>query len=139
MLTASGFPPGMVTRAGLDWLLDRLLKAQTVDRLKLLGMKEDRRAVISGGGVSVLRAVLAAEHRPHAGRRRARCGTACCDLIDREQERLRSTTVARLYQVRHRLASGRVRIACHCSIAATDARERHAIRTAKLRWSRSAA
>lgn len=57
VLQAAGHPPGLVTRDGLDWLLDRLLKAQSADRLKLEGMKDDRRPVI-GGGVSVLRAVF---------------------------------------------------------------------------------
>ena len=57
VLSAAGWPPGVITRDGLDWLLERLLKAQSAERLKLDGMKEDRRAVI-GGGVSVLRAVF---------------------------------------------------------------------------------
>ncbi|MCB2016102.1 MAG: exopolyphosphatase [Hydrogenophaga sp.] len=56
-LTANGWPAGEVTRDGLDWLLERLIKAGHVDQLKLDGMKEDRRPVI-GGGVSVLRAVF---------------------------------------------------------------------------------
>ncbi|MDP3137158.1 MAG: Ppx/GppA phosphatase family protein [Burkholderiaceae bacterium] len=53
----AGWPTGQITRDGLDWLLDRLLKAQSADRLRLAGMKDDRRAVI-GGGLSVLRAVF---------------------------------------------------------------------------------
>lgn len=57
VLTAAGWPPGVVTRPGLDWLVARLIKAQTAERLKLEGMKEDRRPVI-GGGISVLRAVF---------------------------------------------------------------------------------
>ncbi|MDP3412295.1 MAG: Ppx/GppA family phosphatase, partial [Polaromonas sp.] len=57
VLAAAGMPQGMITREGLNWLLDRLLKAQSADRLRLEGMKDDRRAVI-GGGVSVLRAVF---------------------------------------------------------------------------------
>ena len=57
VLTAAGWPPGVVTREGLDWLLDRLIEAKSADRLQLAGMKEDRRAVI-GGGLSVLRALL---------------------------------------------------------------------------------
>ena len=56
-LTAAGWPPGVVTRKGLDWLLDRLIEAQSADRLELAGMKEDRRPVI-GGGLSVLRALF---------------------------------------------------------------------------------
>ncbi len=98
VLTASGFAPGLVTRAGLDWLLDKLLKAQTADRLKLEGIKDDRRAVI-GGGVSVLRAVfdLLEIDQMQAAQGALRHGVLY-DLIDREQEQtdLRSTTVARL-------------------------------------------
>jgi exopolyphosphatase/guanosine-5'-triphosphate,3'-diphosphate pyrophosphatase len=45
------------TREGLDWLLDRLLKAGSADKLRIEGMREDRKAVI-GGGVSVLRALF---------------------------------------------------------------------------------
>ncbi|RYY68303.1 MAG: exopolyphosphatase, partial [Comamonadaceae bacterium] len=56
-LVAAGGPPGLVTRAGLDWLLDRLLKAGSADKLRIDGMRDDRKAVI-GGGVSVLRAVF---------------------------------------------------------------------------------
>jgi exopolyphosphatase / guanosine-5'-triphosphate,3'-diphosphate pyrophosphatase len=56
-LTANGWPAGVVTREGLDWLVDRLIKAGSADQLKMEGMKEDRRPVI-GGGLSVLRAVF---------------------------------------------------------------------------------
>ena len=57
VLTAAGGEPGLITRDGLDWLIDRLLKAGSADRLRIEGMREDRKAVI-GGGVSVLRAVF---------------------------------------------------------------------------------
>ena len=57
VLAAAGGEPGLVTREGLDWLLDRLLRAGSVERLRIEGMREDRKAVI-GGGVSVLRAVF---------------------------------------------------------------------------------
>ncbi|AYQ29294.1 MULTISPECIES: exopolyphosphatase [unclassified Polaromonas] len=98
VLTASGWPAGHVTREGLDWLLDRLLKAQSADRLKLDGMKDDRRAVI-GGGVSVLRAVfdLLDITQMEAAQGALRHGVLY-DLVDREQDLtdLRSTTVQRL-------------------------------------------
>jgi exopolyphosphatase / guanosine-5'-triphosphate,3'-diphosphate pyrophosphatase len=98
VLTASGWPTGMVTQEGLDWLLDRLLKAQSADRLKLDGMKDDRRAVI-GGGVSVLRAVfdLLGIAQMEAAQGALRHGVLY-DLVDREQDLtdLRSTTVQRL-------------------------------------------
>ncbi len=86
ILMEAGWPEGRITRAGLDWLLERLLKAQSADRVRLEGLKEDRRAVI-GGGVSVLRAVfdllsikemLVAEGALRHG--------ALYDLLDREHE-----------------------------------------------------
>jgi exopolyphosphatase/guanosine-5'-triphosphate,3'-diphosphate pyrophosphatase len=57
VLVAAGWPSGVVTREGLDWLLERLVAGQSADRLKLAGMREDRKAII-GGGVSVMRAVF---------------------------------------------------------------------------------
>ena len=97
-LTANGFEPGVVTQEGLDWLLDRLLKAQSADRLKIEGIKEDRRSVI-GGGVSILRAVfdLLGIDRMLAAQGALRHGVLY-DLLDREldQTDLRSATVQRL-------------------------------------------
>ena len=57
ILAAAGQPPGCITRAALDQLQERLLRAQSADRVRLEGLKEDRRAVI-GGGLSVLRAIF---------------------------------------------------------------------------------
>jgi exopolyphosphatase/guanosine-5'-triphosphate,3'-diphosphate pyrophosphatase len=57
VLAAAGYEPGLVTREGLDWLVDRLLRAGCADRLRIDAMREDRKPVI-GGGVSVLRAVF---------------------------------------------------------------------------------
>lgn len=57
VLAASGWPSGSVSRAGLDWLQDKLISAQSADRIRLPGMKDDRRAII-GGGLSILRAVF---------------------------------------------------------------------------------
>ncbi len=57
VLAASGWPSGAISREGLDWLQDKLLVAQTTDRLRLPGMKEDRKAII-GGGLSILRALF---------------------------------------------------------------------------------
>jgi exopolyphosphatase/guanosine-5'-triphosphate,3'-diphosphate pyrophosphatase len=57
VLVAAGWPAGAVTKAGLDWLLGKLLEAQSADKLRLTGMKEDRRSII-GGGVSILRALF---------------------------------------------------------------------------------
>lgn len=57
VLNAAGWPVGCVSRDGLDWLQDKLINAQSAERLRLAGMKEDRRAVI-GGGLSILRAIF---------------------------------------------------------------------------------
>jgi exopolyphosphatase/guanosine-5'-triphosphate,3'-diphosphate pyrophosphatase len=57
VLVACGWPAGTVTQDGLDWLMDKLISAQSADRLKLPGMREDRKAII-GGGVSIVRAIF---------------------------------------------------------------------------------
>jgi exopolyphosphatase/guanosine-5'-triphosphate,3'-diphosphate pyrophosphatase len=57
VLVAAGWPEGSITQEGLDWLLERLIAARSVDSLRLGGMREDRKAII-GGGVSVMRAVF---------------------------------------------------------------------------------
>ena len=97
-LTAAGWPAGMVTREGLNWLLDKLIKTQSADRLKIDGMKDDRRAVI-GGGVSVLRAVFdLLEIDQMQAAQGARRHGVLYDLLEREQNvtDLRSTSVHRL-------------------------------------------
>jgi exopolyphosphatase / guanosine-5'-triphosphate,3'-diphosphate pyrophosphatase len=57
ILAAAGWPAGSVNREGLDWLQDKLISAKSADRVRLVGLKDDRRAII-GGGLSVLRAVF---------------------------------------------------------------------------------
>jgi len=57
VLALAGFDEGKITKKGLDWLRDELIKAKKTDKLKLAGLKEERNAVI-GGGLSVLRAVF---------------------------------------------------------------------------------
>uniref|UniRef100_UPI0035B058E6 exopolyphosphatase n=1 Tax=Hylemonella sp. TaxID=2066020 RepID=UPI0035B058E6 len=98
VLQAAGWPTGLVSREGLDWLLDQLLRAGSADRLRLDGMKDDRRAVI-GGGVSVLRAVfsLLGIDEMHVAQGALRHG-ALYDLLDREHEQSdqRSSSVLRL-------------------------------------------
>ncbi|MDB5743559.1 MAG: Ppx/GppA phosphatase [Polaromonas sp.] len=98
VLTAAGWPPDVVTREGLQWLLERLIKAQSADRLKLDGLKEERRAVI-GGGISVLKAVfdLLGIERMQAAQGALRHGVLY-DLLDRDEDLtdLRATSVQRL-------------------------------------------
>ncbi len=57
VLVAAGAPAGVLTQAHLDWVMGRLLDAQSADKLRLPGMKEDRRTIIAGG-VSILRAIF---------------------------------------------------------------------------------
>jgi exopolyphosphatase/guanosine-5'-triphosphate,3'-diphosphate pyrophosphatase len=57
VLALAGFKEGEITQEGLDWLRKELIKAKNASRLKLDGLKEERKAVI-GGGLSVLRAVF---------------------------------------------------------------------------------
>ncbi len=101
VLGSLGWPAGCITREGLDWLLERLLKSQSADRLKMDGLKDERRAVI-GGGVSVLRAVfdLLDIQTMQVAQGALRHG-ALYDLLQREHSDtdLRGRTVERL---RHR-------------------------------------
>jgi len=98
VLTAAGHPPGEITRDGLAWLHDELLQARSADRVRLGGLKEDRRPVI-GGGVSVLRAVfgLLGIERMQAAQGALRHGVLY-DLLDREHADtdVRTATVQRL-------------------------------------------
>ena len=98
VLVAAGWPAGVITQDGLDWLMERLLSAQSADRLRLAGMREDRKAII-GGGVSVMRAVFKllsiTELRQAAGGLRH---GLICDLLGNSDTGgdLRDRTVQRL-------------------------------------------
>ncbi len=134
VLQAAGWPAEVVTRAGLDWLLERLLKAQSADRLRIEGMKDDRRAVI-GGGVSVLRAVfdLLGIEEMHVAQGALRHG-ALYDLLDREQAQSdqRSASVQRLathFNTDPTQAQRVSRVARHLMHQLADARE-----VAELDW-----
>ena len=98
VLHAAGWPQDVINREGLAWLHDRLLKSQTADKLRLDGMKEDRRSVI-GGGLSVLQATfdLLDIDELHVALGALRHG-ALYDLLDREHEQtdMRSASVKRL-------------------------------------------
>ena len=83
-LQANGWPAGPITQGALDWLLEKLLKAERPEHLQLAGIKEDRRPVI-GGGLAVLRAVfeLLQIEEMHPAQGALRHG-ALCDLLERE-------------------------------------------------------
>ncbi len=76
-----------ITREGLDWLRDRLVKAGRFDAIKREGLKDERKAVIAGG-LSILRALfdlLQIEHMQYAyGALRH---GALYDMLDREHEK----------------------------------------------------
>lgn len=98
ILGAAGWEGGIINRDGLDWLQERLLASRSAEKVRLDGLKEDRRPVI-GGGVSVLRAVFDLleidEMQPALGALRH---GALFDLLDREhgETDIRSSTVQRL-------------------------------------------
>ena len=49
ILVNAGFAEGVITRQGLAWLRAQLIKAKTLDKLDLAGLKEDRKPVIASG------------------------------------------------------------------------------------------
>ncbi|NCP39955.1 MAG: Ppx/GppA family phosphatase [Rhodoferax sp.] len=57
ILMLGGWPEGTITRDGLNWLVKSLLRAGNAYKVQLDGLKDDRRAVISGG-VSILRGLM---------------------------------------------------------------------------------
>jgi exopolyphosphatase / guanosine-5'-triphosphate,3'-diphosphate pyrophosphatase len=86
VLHANGFASGTISRAGLDWLTDRWLKAGHADDLRLDGLKDDRRAVLAGG-LSILHALfelleLQEVQRAEGALRQG----ALYDLIDRQND-----------------------------------------------------
>jgi exopolyphosphatase/guanosine-5'-triphosphate,3'-diphosphate pyrophosphatase len=99
-LAANGRDGDTITRDSLDWLLEKLLKAQTADNVRLEGIKDDRKLVI-GGGLSVLRAIFDLFNIEHmvAAQGALRQG-ALYDLIDRDNDEtdLRERTVQWLSQ-----------------------------------------
>lgn len=56
-LQSAGWPGEVISRKGLLWLKEHLIEVGHIDKLKLDGLREDRKAVI-GGGLSVLSAVM---------------------------------------------------------------------------------
>lgn len=97
VLQAAGWPEEVITREGLDWLKEKLIKAGRVETLRLEGVREDRKPVI-GGGLAVLCALfdLMQIDTMHAALGALRHGVLY-DLLQREENTdLRSTMVAAL-------------------------------------------
>lgn len=84
MLATAGHPARHPSPPKMDWLQERMLRAQSADRLRLEGLKEERRPVI-GGGLSVLRAVFELLQIDRMQVARALRQGALYDLLDREQ------------------------------------------------------
>jgi len=57
VLTGAGWPPGHVSQEGLNWLLEKLVAAHNAGQLSMMGLRDDRKAII-GGGLSILRALF---------------------------------------------------------------------------------
>lgn len=98
VLSAAGWPAGEITAEGLDWLRDRLVQAGSVDKIRGVGIKEERRDVI-GGGLSVLRALFSLfKLKSLSAAQGALRQGVLFDLIDREDANTdaRSSTVERL-------------------------------------------
>lgn len=57
ILAAKGYSSGVITREGLQWIYESLIRTGHIDKVSMLGLKEDRRAVI-GGGVAILRSLF---------------------------------------------------------------------------------
>lgn len=137
VLAAAGWEEGRITRDGLDWLLDQLLRARHADRVRMEGLKEDRRAVI-GGGVSIVRAIfgLLRIDQMTVAQGALRQG-ALYDLLDREQPGtdLRTATVRALMQrfaVDEAHAECVAQLACRLFVQAAPAGSERAAR--KLEW-----
>jgi exopolyphosphatase / guanosine-5'-triphosphate,3'-diphosphate pyrophosphatase len=98
ILAGKGYAAGSVTRAGLDWLYSSLLSAGHIDKVTLVGLKDDRRAVI-GGGVAILRALFDLLHlaQLNVAEGALRNGLLI-DLLDREDANtdVRSASIQRL-------------------------------------------
>jgi exopolyphosphatase / guanosine-5'-triphosphate,3'-diphosphate pyrophosphatase len=57
VLKAAGVNEHAISREGLLWLREKLLKSKNIDQIRLAGLKEDRRSVFAGG-VSILCALF---------------------------------------------------------------------------------
>ncbi len=118
VLQQAGWTAGVVTREGLAWLKRCMLRAQHADKLRMEGLKEDRRAVI-GGGVSVLIALceLLEIDSLYVAAGALRHGVLY-DMLDREagQRDVRAATVRRLqknFGIDVAQADRVSRVACH--------------------------
>jgi exopolyphosphatase/guanosine-5'-triphosphate,3'-diphosphate pyrophosphatase len=98
ILGCAGWPPTVINRDSLNWLKRTLIRVQFNDKLRLEGLKEERKAVL-GGGISVLSAVfdLLEIDELHLAQGALRHGVLY-DMLDRSEftSDARTTTIARL-------------------------------------------
>jgi len=97
VLQIAGWSDHVISRDGLNWLKEKLIKSGRADVLKLDGVKEDRKAVI-GGGLAVLIALfdLMQIDEMHSAQGALRHGVLY-DLMQRENSTdLRSSMVMAL-------------------------------------------
>ena len=98
ILAAADGSASHLTSAGLQWIREKLIKAQHIDRIKLMGLKDDRRAVIAGG-ISILCALfdLLKIEKLHPAAGALRHGVLY-DLLERDSGQIdvRNTSVKRL-------------------------------------------
>lgn len=103
ILTHYGAPDDTITREGLLWLKSELIKAKTPDKLRINGLKEDRKPVI-GGGLSIMIAVFdfLGIDTLKAAKGALRHGLQY-DMLDRDIHRLdlRNTSVVHLMKKFH--------------------------------------
>lgn len=57
VLAGKGYPAGVISREGLQWLYESLVRSGHIDKVVMPGLKDDRRAVI-GGGLAILRSLF---------------------------------------------------------------------------------
>lgn len=57
ILSEKGYEDGRITKKGLNWLRDELIKAKNTSNIKLPNLRDDRKPVIAGG-LSVLLAIF---------------------------------------------------------------------------------
>jgi exopolyphosphatase/guanosine-5'-triphosphate,3'-diphosphate pyrophosphatase len=98
ILRLNGVTDGQINARGLQWCRDQLLRAGNVSRLKIDGLKDDRKPVMAGG-LAVLSAVFETFgiEQMHAADGALRQGVLF-DLLGRREERtdIRGQTVERL-------------------------------------------
>jgi exopolyphosphatase/guanosine-5'-triphosphate,3'-diphosphate pyrophosphatase len=98
VLVEYGRPVDTVSKEGLLWLLEELLRARHVDKVRLLGLKEERKAVIAGG-LSIMLGIFDFLHieTMHVAKGALRHGLLY-DMLAREDDitDLRNTSVQRL-------------------------------------------